>query len=68
MAVRHALEHVFEVVPPLYLIRATNGSFGAGGDALFTAKEARCFPKSSIGFVCFPSARLPARQEVLPSP
>jgi len=28
------------VVPPFYLIRATNGFFAAGGDALFTAKEA----------------------------
>ncbi len=55
-------------VPPLYLIRATNGSFGAGGDTLFIAKEARCFPETSFGFVCLPSARLPARQELLTSP
>ena len=40
----------------------------AGGDALFTAKEARCFPKTAFRFACLPSARLSARQEVLASP
>ena len=54
-------------VPPFYVIRASNGSFPAGGDALFTAKEARCFSITAeveFGFVCLPSATLLARQEV----
>ena len=55
-------DRLFWVVPPFYLIRATNGSFAVGGDALFTAKEAKCFP--AFGFVCLPSARLSARQDV----
>ena len=55
-------------VPPLYLIRATIGFFAAGGDALFTAKEERCFPETAVGFVCLPSAILLARQEVPASP
>jgi len=44
-------------VPPVYLIRAINEFFTAAGDALFTAKEARCFPETAIGFVCLPSER-----------
>ncbi len=51
-------------VPPFYLIRAINGSFAAGGDAFFTAKEARGFLETAFGFVCLPSARFSARQEV----
>ena len=53
-----------QAVPPFYLIRATNGFFAAGGDALFTAKKASCFPETALGFVCLPSATLLARQEV----
>ncbi len=56
--------HRIHPVPPLYLIQATNGSFAVAGDALFAAKEARCFPESAFGFVCLPSATLSARQEV----
>jgi hypothetical protein len=55
-------------VPPFYLIRASNGFFAAGGYALFTAKEARCFPETAFGFVCLPSATLLARQDVPASP
>ena len=55
-------------VPPFYLIRASNGFFAAGGYALFTAKEARCFPETAFGFVCLPSATLLAWQEVPASP
>ncbi len=43
---------------------ATNGSSAVAGDALFAAKEARCFLESAFGFVCLPSATLSARQEV----
>ncbi len=57
-------EFVVGGVPPFYLIRATNGFFAAAGDVLFTAKEAKCFPETAFGFVCLPSARLSARQEV----
>ncbi len=55
-------------VPPFYLIRATNGFFAAGGDALFTAKEAGCFPDSALGFFYRPSATLLARREVPADP
>jgi len=51
-------------VPLFYLIRAITGSIAAAGGALFTTKEAMCFPKTAFGFVCLPSARLWARQEV----
>ena len=51
------------VVPPFYYIRVSNGSFAAVGDALFTAKEARCFPATAFRFVCLPSARLSARRK-----
>ena len=53
-----------EPVPPIYLIRAINGSFAAGGAALLTAKEATCFPETAFGFVRLPSARLSALSEV----
>ena len=61
-------DRLFWVVPPFYLIRATNGSFAVGGDALFTAKEARCFPETAFGFVCLPSATFLARREVPANP
>jgi hypothetical protein len=51
-------------VPPFYLIRAANGFIAVGGDAIFTAKEARCFSKTALGFFYRPSATLFARQEV----
>jgi hypothetical protein len=57
-----------EPVPPFYLIRTSNGFFAAGGYALFTAKEARCFLETAFGFVCPPSATLLARQDVPASP
>ncbi len=64
----HKLVTSRSVVPPFYLIRATNGFFAAAGDALFTAKEARCIPETAFGFVCLPSATLLARQEVPAKP
>ncbi len=55
-------------VPPVYLIPAINEFFAAASDALFTAKETRCFPETAIGFACLPSETLVARQEVPASP
>jgi len=57
-----------QAVPPFFLIRTSNGFFAAGGYALFTAKEARCFLETAFGFVCPPSATLLARQDVPASP
>jgi len=62
------LSGAFRPVPPFYLIRTSNGFFAAGGYALFTAKEARCFLETAFGFVCPPSATLLARQDVPASP
>ena len=56
--------HDLDPVPPFYFIWATNGSFAAVDDALFTAKKERCFPETAFGFVCLPSAMLSALQEV----
>ena len=57
---------------PLSLLFISSGSptdpSAPAGNALFTAKEARCFPETSFGFVCLPSARHSARQGVLASP
>ncbi len=47
LVIKHQLVILYRsrrrAVPPFDLIRATNGFFAAAGDALFTAKEARCF-------------------------
>ena len=53
-------------VPPLYLIRATNGLFAAGGDALFTAKGQSVFGKRRLDLSACHRQR-PARQKVLAS-
>jgi len=65
---RPCWRYVCSAVPPIYLIRATNEFFAAGGDALFTAKDARCFSETAVGFFCLLSATLLARQEVPASP
>ena len=58
--------------PCLSLLFISSGSptdpSAPAGNALFTAKEARCFPETSFGFVCLPSVRHSARQGVLASP
>ncbi len=40
------------LVPRLYFIQATDGSYAVAVAALFTAKVARCIPESAFGFVC----------------